>query len=94
MFDEFQRLWIRVRRVFDEFAENNSNLMTTKPSMICHVGVRGSPERDMLFLGAIGRGPGRFPGLFAYRVRFCCLFKMSVLFLRFSEVVKGSALLH
>ena len=30
-----------------------------------YVGVRGSPERDILFLGAMGLGPGRFPALFA-----------------------------
>ena len=37
------------------------------------VGVRGSPEQDILSLGAMGQGPGRFPALFACRrVRFCC----------------------
>ncbi len=34
------------------------------------IGVRRSPERDISSLGAMGPGPGKFLGLFAYRVRF------------------------
>ena len=40
------------------------------------IGVRGSPERDILSLGAMGLGLGRFPALFAWRrVRVLCLFE-------------------
>ncbi len=53
-------------------------------------GVRGSPERDILSLGAMGWGPGWFPALFTRRrVRF---FEICVFFLRFSEVFKVLAL--
>ena len=43
---------------------------TLSPKSPKNIGVRGSPERDILPLGAMGLGPGRFPALFRRRVRF------------------------
>ena len=42
--------------------QNNDTV--TFPNYL-NIGVRGSPERDILSLGAMGLGPGRFPALFA-----------------------------
>ena len=52
------------------------------------IGVRGFPARDISSLGAMGRGPGRFPGLFTWRRLRVCRFSEAVVILpRFSEVV-------
>ena len=37
------------------------------PALAYLIGVRGSPERDISSLGAMGQGPGTFPELFTYR---------------------------
>ena len=60
-----------------------------------YIGVRGSPELDISSLGAMGPGLGRFPGVVrASRTLLQLFLEISVLFLRFSEVVKVLALLY
>ena len=47
------------------YSENLKNPKFRKKNKKTKIGVRGSPERDILSLGALGPGPGGFPALFA-----------------------------
>ncbi len=62
--------------------------------MYINIGVRGSPYQDLLSLGAMGQGPARFLGLFAYRrVRFCDFIRMfAICFIVFFDFLGLKAL--
>ncbi len=70
-----------IQRLPSAISRTTSNTTKHILGISCVIGVRGSPERDILSLGAMGRGLDRFPRLFAHGVRCCCSIRISKLFL-------------